>query len=63
MGFNKRFVNRKTLSICWKQGGKDGIIKYFENCDAIILNSDSYDIWELYKKHNFVEIEKLLLNK
>lgn len=53
MGFNKRYINKKGILTNWNKGGIESIHSYF-NADALIVNEDSYELFEAYN----TDIEK-----
>ncbi len=60
MGFNKRFATLENAKIIWKNKGKEGIINYFEKCDALILERSCDNLYEYYKLNDWDKIKSIL---
>lgn len=60
MGFNKRIATLKNAKAIWKNKGKEGIVNYFEKCDALILEKSCNDLYEYYKLNDWNKIKNLL---
>lgn len=59
MGFHKRFINRRIIAEVLNRQGISGLIQYM-SADALIVNSDCFDIISLYKEKRWNEINQLV---